>query len=93
VVRSEGFAKKIAATIIALYRGNKAGTISLFWNDNYSENDDNIICSNTNTNDDQQNTTRQDDNKIRISKRHKNPPVTTNGDIMVKKLLYKEYIS
>jgi hypothetical protein len=43
----------MAASNIVLFRGNKTDTISLFWNNNYSGTDDNIICSNTETNDDQ----------------------------------------
>ena len=70
MVGYEGFAKKMTATNVALFQGNKADTISLCWNNNYSETDGNVIYSNTNTNDDQQNITRQDDNTTRMSERH-----------------------
>jgi hypothetical protein len=87
MVRNEGFAKQMAATNIVLFRGNKADTISLCWNDNYSETDDNVIYSNTDTNDDQQNKTRQDDNTIRKSKRHNKSPVKRNDDFFGKKII------
>jgi hypothetical protein len=77
----------MAATNIALFRGNKAGKISLSWNYNHSETDGNVICSNTDSNDDQQNTARQDDNTNRMPKRHNKHPVKRNGDFFGKKII------
>ena len=51
----------------------------MYWKDYYNEIDNNLICSNTNISDDQQHITCQD-NTIRMSKRHKKPPVTKNDD-------------
>jgi len=52
-----------------------ADIIPLCWNDKYDETGNNVICSNTSINNDQQNMTCQDENTIRMSKRHKKPPV------------------
>lgn len=52
---NEVFGKRIAATNIAIFHGNKADPVSLCWNDNNNETDNNVICSNTNINDDKQN--------------------------------------
>ena len=81
-------AQQIAATCTALFQGKK-DPISLCWKDYYNENDNNLICSNTNISDDQQNITCQD-NTIRMSKR---PPVTKNGDFYGKKSSYRKYTS
>jgi hypothetical protein len=37
---NERFVQKMATINIALFQSNKAGKISLLWNDNNSENDD-----------------------------------------------------
>ena len=39
--------KKVAATNIAFFHGYQADTLSLCWNDNYSETGGNVICSNS----------------------------------------------
>jgi hypothetical protein len=88
VVGNEGFAKQMVANNIALLQGNKADTISSYWSDNYSKTDDNVICSNADTNDDQQNITRHDDNTTRMSKTHNKPPVTRNDNFYGKKNYY-----
>jgi hypothetical protein len=53
----------------------------LYWKDYYNENDNNWI---SNINDDQRNITCQD-NTIRMSKRHKKPPVTKNDNFFMVK--------
>ena len=75
IVCKEVSAQPAAANSITLFQGKKEDLISLCWNDKYDEIDNNVICSNTNINDDQQNMTCQDENTIRMSKRHKKPPV------------------
>lgn len=74
IVCKEVSAQQIAANSITLFQGKKEDLISLCWNDKYDE-INTVIRSNTNINADQQNMTCQDENTIRMSKRHKKPPV------------------
>jgi hypothetical protein len=64
-VGKEVFVQQIAATSIQLFQGKKEDPIWLYWNDYYTETDNNVICSSTNSND------QQDDDTIIKSKRHK----------------------
>lgn len=91
MVGKKVFTQQIATTGIALLQGEKEDPISLCSNDYYNETDNNVICSNTHTNDDQQNITWQDDT-IRMSQRHRKPEVTRNDDFYYKKKSsYRKY--
>ena len=79
-VGKEVFVQQTAATSIEIFQGKKEDPISLCWNDYYNGSDNNVICSNTNSNDDQQNITCQDDNTIIKSKGIKKPLVMRNDD-------------
>jgi hypothetical protein len=78
---------KLQPLTLHFFHGNKADPISFCWNDNDNEIDDNVVCSNTNINDDKQNKKRPDDNTIRMSESHKEPPVTGNDDFYGKRII------
>jgi hypothetical protein len=75
---SEGFAKKKwQPLILHIFKAIITVKLMILY----------VICSNTDTKGDQQNTTRQDDNTIRMPKRHNKPPVTRNDDFYGKKII------
>jgi hypothetical protein len=82
IVRKEVFVRQIATTSTEIFQGKNEDIISLCWNDYYNESDNNVICSNTNSNADQQNITCRDDNTIIKSKGIPKPPVMRNDDIL-----------
>jgi hypothetical protein len=85
--------QQIAANNITLFQGKKEDLVSLRWNDKYDETDNNVICSKININDDQQNMTCQNENTIRMSKRHKKTPVEKEWWRFIVKKSYRKYIN